>query len=165
MNKSETKAKKWLMEKRGYKEGEIVFQRARTPDFLCSDGQSFEVKRLYQNTIWFHNTQAKEIQKEKNCSVLIMADNIEEPVKIISPEQITDGTILDGIRIKVVEKNQMCLPISEELEKRFREAAMKIKGYRRGALKEAMEDAIEFWLDANEKRIAGKAKDEKGGGL
>ena len=147
MNKSETKAKKWLIEKKGYKEGEIVFQRTRTPDFLCSDGQSFEVKRLYQNTIWFHNTQAEEIQKEKNCSVLIMADNIEEPVKIINPEQIKDGAILDGIRIKIVEKNQLCLPINKNLEGEFREKAMQTKGYRRGALKEALEEAIEDWLN------------------
>ena len=146
MNKSETKAKKWLMKKKGYKEGDIVFQRAYTPDFLCSDGQSFEVKRLYQNTIWFHNTQAEEIRRAKNCSVLIMADNMEDPIKIINPEQIKDGAILDGIRIKIVQKNQMYLPISEKIEREFRERAMQTKGYRKGAFKEALEEAIADWL-------------------
>ena len=53
----------------------------------------------------------------------------------------------------------MEISINEELEKKFREGAMKVKGYRRGAFKEAMEDAIEFWLDANEKRIAEETKD------
>ena len=48
----------------------------------------------------------------------------------------------------------MEIPLNEKLEREFREGAMRVKGYRRGAFKEAMEDAIRLWLDANKKRIA-----------
>ena len=37
--------------------------------------------------------------------------------------------------------------MKEELEKEFREKAMKSKGYRRGAFKEALEEAITDWLN------------------
>ena len=44
----------------------------------------------------------------------------------------------------------MDISINEGLEGRFREKAMKEKGYKKGALKEAMEEAIERWLKENE---------------
>ena len=40
----------------------------------------------------------------------------------------------------------MEIPMKAELEKEFREKAMQLKGYRRGAFKEALEEAIEDWL-------------------
>ncbi len=36
--------------------------------------------------------------------------------------------------------------IDEELDRKFRETVFKVKGYRRGALKEALEEAIKLWL-------------------
>jgi len=39
--------------------------------------------------------------------------------------------------------------IDEELDKRFREAVFKVKGFKRGALKEALEEAIKLWLEKN----------------
>ena len=56
----------------------------------------------------------------------------------------------------------MEIPLNEKLEGEFREGAMRVKGYRRGAFKEAMEDAIRLWLDANKKRIAEETKEEGG---
>ena len=40
----------------------------------------------------------------------------------------------------------MDIRISGDLEARFREAAMKRWGYKKGALKAALEEAIEDWL-------------------
>jgi len=37
--------------------------------------------------------------------------------------------------------------IDEELDRKFREAVFKVKGLRRGALKEALEEAIRLWLE------------------
>ena len=37
--------------------------------------------------------------------------------------------------------------VSEELDRKFRETVFKVKGYRRGALKEALEEAIRLWLE------------------
>ncbi len=40
--------------------------------------------------------------------------------------------------------------IDEELDRRFRATVFKVKGYRRGALKEALEEAIRLWLERYE---------------
>lgn len=40
----------------------------------------------------------------------------------------------------------MDISIDKDLEVKFREKAMKEKGYKKGALKEAMEEAIRDWL-------------------
>ena len=40
--------------------------------------------------------------------------------------------------------------IDEELDRRFRGTVFKVKGYRRGALKEALEEAIKLWLEKYE---------------
>ena len=45
-----------------------------------------------------------------------------------------------------------------ELEKDFRKKAMQLKGYRRGAFKEALEEAIGDWL----KKIAAQYNEKKG---
>ena len=42
--------------------------------------------------------------------------------------------------------------IDDELDKRFREIVAKVKGFKRGALKEALEEAIELWLQKYEKQ-------------
>ena len=41
--------------------------------------------------------------------------------------------------------------INEELDARFREVVFRVKGYHRGALKEALEEAITMWLEKYEK--------------
>lgn len=124
MNKSEAKAKRWLLEKKGYLESEMVFQRARTPDFLCADGKSFEVKRLYSNTIWFYDTQVEQIRNEEDCFVVVISDE-EEPIAIIKSEQIRDGAIIAGVRVKVIEKtNETTVKLKGEvLERVLRERA------------------------------------------
>ena len=40
--------------------------------------------------------------------------------------------------------------IDDELERRFRIAVLKVKGKRRGALSEAVEEAIRLWLEKYE---------------
>ena len=48
----------------------------------------------------------------------------------------------------------MDISINEKLEGEFRERAMQTKGYRKGALKEAMEEAIREWLDKEKQKTA-----------
>jgi len=45
---------------------------------------------------------------------------------------------------------KMLVKIDDELEKRFRIAVIKVKGKKRGALSEAVEEAIELWLEKYE---------------
>ena len=99
MNKSETKAKRWLL-KQGYKEGDIVFQR-KGIDFLCSDGKKYEVKRLYGHSIWFHQGQMERTKNEKGSEVLVMCDGEEAPISIINTEQLKENAIIDGIKIVI----------------------------------------------------------------
>ena len=139
MNKSETKAKRWLVEKEGYKETDIVFQSVRTPDFLCSDGKSYEVKRLYQRTIWFYNTQIQQIREREKCLILAISDINDGPVAILKPEQLQDGAIIAGIRIKVVESRNLSINLDE---KRYR--FLLEKGEKASAVaKELLEEKID----------------------
>ena len=48
----------------------------------------------------------------------------------------------------------MDISINEKLEGEFRERAMQAKGYKKGSLKEAMEEAIREWLDKEKHKIA-----------
>ncbi len=45
---------------------------------------------------------------------------------------------------------RMLVKIDDELEERFRIAVLKIKGKKRGALSEAVEEAIKLWLEKYE---------------
>ncbi len=62
MNKTEQKAKEWLIEQ-GYKDNEIIFSE-NTPDFTCMDGKRYEVKFLYGNQIIFYPTQLEKMENE-----------------------------------------------------------------------------------------------------
>jgi hypothetical protein len=42
--------------------------------------------------------------------------------------------------------------IDDELDKRFRDVVAKVKGFKRGALKEALEEAIKLWIEKYEKQ-------------
>lgn len=44
---------------------------------------------------------------------------------------------------------KVVLTVSDELEARFREKAMKRFGYKRGAMKKAVEEALAKWLKDN----------------
>lgn len=100
MNQSETKAKRWLLEQ-GYKEIDIVFQGRGTPDFLCSDGKKYEVKRLYGHGIWFHQGQMERIVGDNSTEILVMKDDEEEPILIIDAEQVKEDAVINGIKIGI----------------------------------------------------------------
>ena len=63
MNKTEQMAFEWL-KKQGYKEGEIIFNSNRSPDFICKD-RRYEVKYLYGDKLIFSTPQIKNL-KEKD---------------------------------------------------------------------------------------------------
>jgi len=48
--------------------------------------------------------------------------------------------------------------IDDELDERFREAIFKAKGFHRGSLTDAVEEAIELWIDEECKKDAVKEK-------
>jgi hypothetical protein len=64
MNESEHLAKKWLIEKKKYKETDIIFRPNKSPDFICQDGNRYEVKYLYGNNLLFSEKQTKSLQDD-----------------------------------------------------------------------------------------------------
>lgn len=42
--------------------------------------------------------------------------------------------------------------LDDELDERFREAVFKAKGLRRGSITEAIEEAIDFWIQKQEEK-------------
>ena len=53
-------------------------------------------------------------------------------------------------RIPISATTMWTVNVGEELDRRFRETVFKVKGYRRGVLKEALEEAIRLWLEKYE---------------
>lgn len=47
---------------------------------------------------------------------------------------------------------KLYITIGDEVEQKFRIAVLKIKGKKKGALSEAVEEAIKLWLDKHEKQ-------------
>ncbi len=105
MHKSETKGYSWLL-KQGYSEEDIVYQKRKNPDFLTSDGKGFEVKRLYAKTVWFTRNQFEEIKNMKDVTLLVFANEKDEPILTFSTSRLKEGGIIQGIYIKVTESHR-----------------------------------------------------------
>lgn len=50
----------------------------------------------------------------------------------------------------VIPMGKLYVEINDELEQRFRIAVLKAKGKKKGALSEAVEEAIKLWLEKHE---------------
>ena len=105
MNKSEQKAFKWLVEQGNFPTA-INFNSRRTPDFRLLNGVGFEVKRLYKNKILIRADQLNVIKNDPTITILVMAEDKNEPVaKILSTELSSKMAINgNGISIHVVEE-------------------------------------------------------------
>ena len=47
---------------------------------------------------------------------------------------------------------KLIVEISDELDERFRNALFKSKGFKKGVIKEAMNEALETWIEENNKK-------------
>lgn len=95
MNKSEKAAFKWLQNQKGYDESEIIrASHKQTPDFKLQDGTGFEVKKDYNGTVVFHETQMKDI--EDSTRILIVS---EDTIHQIRYEDLDDS----GFDVRVQE--------------------------------------------------------------
>jgi len=100
MNKTETKAYNWLIEKQQLKPSQIVFASNKTPDFVTNTGDTYEVKRLYANSILFYENQIEHLSD--NTNILIFADKSDEPYKNIKWKQLKNKKEFEGITIKII---------------------------------------------------------------
>jgi hypothetical protein len=55
---------------------------------------------------------------------------------------------------------KLTILVDDKLDERFREAIFKAKGLHRGALTEAVEEAIELWIDEECKKDRAKEKEK-----
>ncbi len=101
MNLTEQKALRWIM-KQGYSENDIVFRSRETPDFITSDGTTYEAKKIYgKNKVWIYTTQ---VEKLRNAKAIILAfDEGDTPKVILSAENLIDGGIYNGIRFVEID--------------------------------------------------------------
>ena len=79
LNNTEKKAYIWLQAK-GYQG--ISFSSNKTPDFIVASGESFEVKKVRNNTIVFSNKQFESLQECRDSKILAFNDS-PEPIAII----------------------------------------------------------------------------------
>jgi hypothetical protein len=62
LNKTEKKAYRLLIEKYGYKKEDIQINPTKSPDFVCSDGKSYEAKTIYGKIIRFYPVQLETLK-------------------------------------------------------------------------------------------------------
>ena len=79
MNISEYIGYLWLMSVKGYKNKEIFFYHTETPDFLCTDGEKYEVKRLYGRSILIYD---KQISNLDGSTIIVVDTEKREVIKI-----------------------------------------------------------------------------------
>ena len=79
VNKTELMALEWL-EKRGYKQNEIIKNYNKSPDFICPDGKRYEVKLLYGKQIVFQSSQTKNL---KDDDIILVFDKTKFITKFL----------------------------------------------------------------------------------
>jgi len=141
MNRTERKAYAWLL-KQGYSEKDIVFRRRETPDFVLSNGKTYEAKRLYgKSTVWFTPSQLESI-KAVNATVLVFSDEMDEPVITIPSRKLIPNGIVGGVKITVAGEEEKTLKIDTRLH-----YDLKLEAVKRGEqLKELIERILREWL-------------------
>jgi len=73
MNQIELLGFEWLR-KHGYEEKDIRFNCNKSPDFICSDGKRYEVKKIQKNQILFYPIQITSL-KEDDIILVFQKEN------------------------------------------------------------------------------------------
>ncbi len=123
MNKTETMAYKWLLKR--FKPEEIRFHGHSTPDFTTTNGEQFEVKRIYGKTIWFHTPQLEQLAKMENTTILCFSDK-QDPIALFPAYLLATHSSVSGINIAKVEPVK-AISVSEENYERLTKLAGEIQ--------------------------------------
>lgn len=137
MNITEKKAYAWLLAQ-GINHQNIHFQQRDSPDFILSDGQGFEVKRIRNSTIYLGKNQFNQLKAKKECKVLAYSEKDENPI-IIPTSEIEPETIVSGIRIIVdsktyLEKGEFLVRVSDDILEALRKKYPELKELNNKAL-------------------------------
>lgn len=91
MNKTEKKAFEWLLNK-GIPKEAIVFQVAKSPDFIFTDRNiKYEVKRSYGKKVLLRRPQFALLKKMTNVHIAVFSDDSKEPIAIIPIADVEEG--------------------------------------------------------------------------
>lgn len=52
----------------------------------------------------------------------------------------------------ITMSKKLIVEISDEMDKEFRKALIESKGFKKGIIKEAMEEALQAWIDKHSKK-------------
>jgi hypothetical protein len=113
LNKSEQLAYDWLLTQ-GYKKEQII-KNHRSPDFICSDGQRFEVKLIYGKNIVFYTPQIKQLKDEDTILVF------DRKGLMINKFKWGNRTSLKQIAIKIYDKKGTMIIVPKTLAKKLKE--------------------------------------------
>lgn len=139
MNKAEMLAFE-LLKKRGYKEEEITYQGSKNPDFVCSDGKRFEVKRVYgKNDLLFSERQINELRSDD--TVLVFDTERKE---LIGEFLWLEKTTRFFIKVTKLPKNKLHITVSDRIyaiiEREAKKGDKRIQTYAAMLLGEAVDE-------------------------
>lgn len=116
MNKTESRARRWIAKNHGVSEQEVVFSPSRTPDFVTPDGAKYEVKRLYGDKIIIYPAQEHRLRLERDIIVAVFGNSSFKPVALLEAgkviEALDDGRkeILNIKLVSMGHKHLVTLP-------------------------------------------------------
>jgi hypothetical protein len=116
MNKSELKAKQWLVENKNLKE-EDIFKSKGTPDFLTPIG-GFEVKKLYGDKVIFYSDQLDELTRFPDVKVLVFDGDGEFKKEILVSDIDREKGTLGEFR--VVETGMITIQVTKSTREQLK---------------------------------------------
>jgi hypothetical protein len=118
MNATEERAYSWLLRTKMYPPDDIVFQSARSPDFLTRDGRGWEVKYVRNGTVTFYGTQLQQLREHPNVTVVCF-DRRDEPVLVAPFADVSSLGYYRGLRF-VEARNTIDVPMTPEQHRKIR---------------------------------------------
>lgn len=106
MNPTETLAYDWLLTNLNYEPENILYQNKDSPDFICSDGKGFEVKKANitnnSKSITFHKSQWDKLkEKQDQITILVYTSTTENQPILLSMKELKEREKISGIKILV----------------------------------------------------------------
>ena len=94
----EEKAVRWL---KGQGK-EVIYRPGKSPDFIATDGQGYEVKLLFKNGMAFHRAQINRLKAFGGVTILVFTTEGDEPVSQFPFDEVEVPGYYQGFRLYIV---------------------------------------------------------------